>query len=224
MQTIDPNAAPGKPETEQMRVIHRALGREFATLPGQVERVAAGDTARSGLIAAHLTLVLGMLHEHHEAEDELLWPLLHQRVPLDNELIDTMAEQHHGIAVAIDSVTAIERAWSGTADPTARDELASRLRQLEQILVAHLRLEEEAVLPLIHEHLTVPEWRAPQKHAMAHGPRRLSDKLLTAGIVLDGASPREQAWFLAEMPPPARLLWRLRGAKQYAAHRKAVGA
>ena len=59
---------------------------------------------------------------------------------------------------------------------------------------------------------------------MTHGQRRLRDKLLTSGIVLDGASPREQAWFLSEMPPPARLLWRLTGAKQFAAHRRALAA
>ena len=224
MHTIDPDAPADKPETEQMRVIHRALTREFTALPGLVERVAAGDTARARLLGAHLTLVLDMLHEHHEAEDELIWPLLHERVPMDDDLIDTMEHQHQRIAATIDAVRAILPIWSGTAAPTATDDLAARLRELEKNLAVHLDLEEEAVLPLVHQHLTVPEWRAPQKHAMAHGPRRLRDKLLAVGIVLDGASPREQAWFRAEMPPPARLLWRLTGARQYAAHRRAVAA
>ena len=224
MRTIDPNAPADKPETEQMKVIHRALTREFALLPGQVEQVPEGDTARAEVIGAHLTLVLGMLHEHHEAEDELLWPVLHQRVPLENELIDTMESQHHAIAEAIDAVNEAQEVWTRTADAGARGALSTRLRQLEKVLAEHLTLEEEAVLPLIHENLTVAEWLAPQKHAMDNSPGRLTDKLLTAGIVLEGTTPRERAWFMAEMPPPARVLWRLIGARQYAAHQRSVRA
>ena len=207
-----------------MKVIHRAMTREFASLPGLVERVPAGDTARARLVSHHLMLMLGMLNEHHEAEDQLIWPLLHQRVPLRNELIDTMESQHHAIHDAVTAVREHQEPWTRFADPASRDHLSTRLRDLGKLLGEHLALEEEAVLPLIHEHLTVAEWLAPQKHAMNHGPRRVSDKLLLAGVVLDGATPAEQSWFRAEMPPPARLLWRLAGARQYAAHRKALHA
>jgi hemerythrin-like domain-containing protein len=224
VRTIDPYAPADKPETEQMKVIHHAMCREFALLPDLVERVPAGDTARAHRVGAHLTLMLGMLNEHHEAEDELIWPLLHQRVPLENELIDTMEAQHHAIHAAVISVTRHQQAWTRDADTVSRDLLSTRLRGLETILVEHLAREEDAVLPLVHEHLTVAEWLAPQKHAMRNGPRRVSDKLLLAGIVLDGATPAEQAWFTHEMPPPARLLWRLTGARQYAAHQRALRA
>ncbi|GAA2704714.1 hemerythrin domain-containing protein [Actinoplanes palleronii] len=221
---INPDAPADKPETEQMKVIHRAMSREFALFPALVAAVPAGDVGRARVVGGHVTLVLGMLHEHHEAEDELLWPLLRERVPLEKDLIDTMAVQHHAIADAVGAVGAVLPRWTATAGEAERDRLAAGLRQLEEALTEHLGLEESAVLPLIHDHLTVPEWLAPQKHAMAHGPSGLVDKLLLAGVVLEDAGPRERAWFLAGMPPPARVLWRWFGVRRYAARVRAVRA
>lgn len=215
---INSDAPVDKPETDQMKVIHRALRREFAQLPDLVSAVPAGGTDRARLIGGHLSLVLGMLHEHHEAEDELIWPILAERVPLDAELITLMEKQHHVIAEAAGVVAAESAAWTADAGAAARQSLSEALRALQRALTEHLDLEEEAVLPIIHEHLTVAEWLAPQKHAMKHGPKTLDGKLTLAGMVLEGASERERAWFLGEMPAPARLLWRYRGARRYQEH------
>ncbi|WP_127502965.1 hemerythrin domain-containing protein [Actinoplanes solisilvae] len=224
MKTIDPQAPADRPETEQMKVIHRAMTREFTLLPAQVRRVGEGDSVRASVVSDHLTLLLGMLHEHHEAEDELLWPLLHQRVPMENALIEAMEGQHEALDAAIGTVKSLQLSWTRTAGAAAGEELAVALQQLADGLAEHLALEEQKVLPLIHDHLTVAEWEAPQKHAMKHGPSRLSDKLVLAGIVLEGATPRERAWFLGGMPAPARVLWRLMGARQYAEHQRLVRA
>ncbi|MGJ6967871.1 hemerythrin domain-containing protein [Streptosporangium sp. G11] len=221
---IDPNSPADKPEIQQMKVIHRAMRREFARLPELIAAVPAGDIARARLLGAHLALVLGMLHEHHEAEDELLWPILIERVPLEKDLIEVMQRQHDAIARAVGVVEAGLPSWTADASLTARDRLAGALRDLGSALIEHLGLEEGAVLPLIHEHLTVPEWLAPQEHAMKHGPKPLTGKLTLAGMVLEDATPRERAWFLSEMPAPARFLWRVMGARRYEAHVRAVRA
>ncbi|MFF3437551.1 hemerythrin domain-containing protein [Streptosporangium sp. NPDC002721] len=221
---IDPNSPMGKPETQQMKVIHRAMRREFAQLPELIAAVPADDVARARLLGAHLTLVLDMLHEHHEAEDELLWPILVERVPLQKDLIEVMQRQHDAIAGAVGVIETELPGWTADARPAARDRVAGALRALESALTEHLELEESAVLPLIHEHLTVPEWLAPQEHAMKHGPKSLTGKLTLAGMVLEDATPRERTWFLSEMPAPARLLWRMMGARRYEAHTRAVRA
>jgi hypothetical protein len=201
---IDPNAPADRPETAQMVVIHRALRREFGLLPGLI-----ASSGPAGPLIRHLNLLLLMLHEHHEAEDELLWPALHRRAPREaDDLIAAMTSQHAAVAAAVDRA-------SGSPDEKS-------LRELYEVLAEHLDFEESTVLPLIHEHLTVDEWLAPQKHAMKNGPKSLTDKLLLAGVVLEDASPRERAWFLSEMPPPARLLWRLIGARRYAERVRAV--
>lgn len=221
---INPDSPVDKPETQQMKVIHQAMRREFVLLPDLVAGVRGGDTARARLVGGHLSLVLGMLHEHHEAEDDLLWPILVERVPLERDLITVMEKQHQAIADAVSTVVAELPAWTTDAAPAARDRLADALRSLEPALSEHLNLEEEAVLPLIHQHLTVPEWLAPQKHAMKHGPKTLTGKLTLAGMVLEDASRGERGWFLGEMPAPARLLWRLMGARRYDRHVRRVRA
>ena len=87
---IDPSGPPDKPETAQMVVIHKAFRREFGLLPAEVGVVPAGDTQGAARIAAHAEMMIGTLHEHHDSEDQWLWPLLHERVPQRDPLIDTM--------------------------------------------------------------------------------------------------------------------------------------
>ncbi|MCO6003463.1 hemerythrin domain-containing protein [Actinoallomurus purpureus] len=221
---IDPSAPADKPETAQMKVIHKALRREFRLLPDLVAGVAAGDTGRAGRIAGHASLILGMLHEHHESEDELLWPLLRARVPLEESLLQAMEVQHQTVAALVGMIQPDLPAWSRTADLSTRDRLTGHLRQLHTALEEHLALEETAVLPLIHEHLTVPEWLAPQHAAMKKGPSGLAAKLILAGAVLEDATPGEQAWFLSTMPPPARVLWRVFGTRLYSRINSVRGA
>jgi acyl-CoA thioester hydrolase len=77
----------------------------------------------------------------------------------------------------------------------------------------HLDLEEGEVLPLIQEHLTVAEWKLPQAAAMKNLPSDFRSLMLLAGVVLEDATQVEHDWFLLEMPPPARPIWRLIGRR-----------
>jgi hemerythrin-like domain-containing protein len=215
---INPDAPADKPETDQMKVVHRVMRRELPLLADLIAAVRPGDNGRSAVLAHHLKLVLDMIHEHHESEDELIWPLLHARVPLRDELIEVMESQHAAVAEALDGIRRELPAWSAGASAEIRDRLAGHLRALATILITHLDLEEREVLPLIHDYLTVAEWLAPQRHAMKHGPKALIDKLLLAGMVLEDTSSGERAWFLSEMPPPARAMWKLIGRRRYAGH------
>ncbi len=205
-----------------MVVIHQALRREFTLLPALVAAVPDNGAVRARVIGEHLTLVLGMLHDHHEAEDELIWPLLRQRVPLRKEMIDVMEQQHQAVANAVHAIHAGLPAWSARGSAADRDRIATDLRHLDAALTEHLDLEEKEVLPLIHEHLTVPEWLAPQHYAAEHGPKSLSGKLTIAGLILEDATPPQRGWFMSMLPPPARVLWRLIGARRYAAHVREV--
>jgi len=57
-------------------------------------------TERAGKVADYLTEVLWLLRVHHEGADELLYPLLEQRVPAHTELFARMEEQHALVPVA----------------------------------------------------------------------------------------------------------------------------
>ncbi|MEU3862889.1 hypothetical protein AB0F03_37345, partial [Streptomyces sp. NPDC028722] len=63
-------------DPQEMVVLHRVFRREIPLLADLVEAATPGDRRRTAVLADHLGLVLGALGEHHEGEDDLLWPKL----------------------------------------------------------------------------------------------------------------------------------------------------
>ncbi|GAA2899754.1 hypothetical protein Acy02nite_60990 [Actinoplanes cyaneus] len=221
---LNPAAPADIPDTDEMKVIHKALRREFRLLAPIVATVSPGDQAASETVVRHAKLMLAMLHEHHESEDEYIWPLLHQRLPDRDAIIDTMQQQHETLAELIDQITAGLTRWAGVADPQTGAGLAKHLEELAALLDEHLDLEESNVLPLVREHLSVPEWKAPQAAAMKNLPSDFKSLMILAGVVLEDATPAERHWFLHEMPAPARAIYKMIGTRMYAANVRAVRA
>jgi iron-sulfur cluster repair protein YtfE (RIC family) len=82
-------------DTGDMQIPHSILRGEFRRAPGMVRNVPEGDAPRVRVVAGHLQFLLEGLTDHHTAEDELLWPRLHERVHADVEpIIGTMESQH----------------------------------------------------------------------------------------------------------------------------------
>lgn len=200
------------------------LRREFRLIPSIIASVGAGDRVTAAAVTGHAQLMLGMLHEHHESEDQYIWPLLHQRVPDRDALVDTMEGQHEALAELIAAIEPGLPRWAATADTTLASMLSAHFRDLSGLLGDHLDQEEQTVLPLIREHLTVAEWKAPQAAAMKNGPTDFKSLMILAGVVLEDADPAERRWFLHEMPPPARVIWKLIGTRMYATRVRAVRA
>jgi len=199
-------------DTRDMRLIHRVFHREFGRIPGLV-RAAAGHQARTRRVAAHLTEMLDLLHTHHTGEDLLLWPVLRPRITVQAGLIDRMEAQHDQLAVAITAIRADLPGWAGSADPDVGDRIAAAVEALAGGLEVHLAEEEEQVLPLVSQVFTQPEWDALAEHGFAAIPRRR--RLVVLGYILEDAAPDERARFLRQVPPPARLAFRLIGQGQH---------
>ncbi|MFI6599879.1 hemerythrin domain-containing protein [Nonomuraea sp. NPDC050536] len=202
-----------KPAIWEMVVVHRAFRREFKLAPRLISQVAPGDRARAEVLADYLTELLTGLHHHHSGEDKLLWPLLLERVSLEADLVHTMEAQHEKVGACIADLEELLPAWRAEADAGRRDRVVNTLTLLNDELVAHLDQEEERILPLVAQHLTVAEWDALSEY----GRSQLSkDRLLIQlGFLLEDATPAERDAFLALLPPAARVLWRLVGLRQY---------
>ena len=161
------------------------------------------------------------LHSHHTSEDALLWPKLLARVDLDADLVLRMEQQHEVVA---EGPARGDGAASppGSADASAGGpgRLADAMDQHRRDLLVHLDEEERSVLPLVSEHITVAEWEELGEVARSHTPK---DKLLfMLGALLEEATPDETTRFLANLPVPARLLWRTVGRRQYAKQMRKV--
>lgn len=202
-------------DTWEMVVIHRCFRREFGLVPGLIRRVDDGDRQRSAVVADHVAFLTDGLHHHHSAEDELLWPLLLARVgELDGGLVHRMEAQHETVAALIARANELLPGWRACADATTGEELANVFDKMSVALNEHLTDEEDQILPLCSAHLTQAEWAALGKRgqeAIPKGPRAF----VSLGAILADATPVERTQFLALLPVPARVLWRVVGKGIY---------
>lgn len=204
-----------RPDTKKMVIVHRVFRREFRSAPALVRGVSAGDTRRSATVAAHCRWLTGALHHHHSDEDELLWPWLVVQAQPCAEVTARMQTQHERAAALLAAADELIGPWAATADPTTRDELADVLGRLHPVLIAHLDDEEETILPLVAEHLTVAQWAELSRRGRRSMPLRKA--LVFVVMMLQDATPAERTGLLDQMPPPVRLLIRWYGEP---AHRR----
>ncbi|WP_227981171.1 hemerythrin domain-containing protein [Nocardia spumae] len=209
-------------DTHDMEVVHRGLRRESRLLIELVAAVAPGDTARAAVLADHFRLYRLGLQNHHEGEDELLWPLLLARVDLGTDIVLRMEAQHERVAATLTRLDTEVPAWEAAAAADERDALVASLTDHRAVLLEHLDDEEATLLPLAADHLTEAEWASQGEHLVAHTPKLA---LLTLfGIVLEDANPSERARLLSGLPAPVRGIWHLIGRPRYARHIRRIRA
>jgi hemerythrin-like domain-containing protein len=218
MTATAPTAA--APDTHEMVVVHRIFRRELGLLPRLVRGVADGDTARAAIIAGHATDVLTALHHHHTGEDELLWPLLHERATMDTAVVERMELQHEAAAALIEQADELLPRWAASADRTLGDSLAGTLGALEEVLLLHLREEEQHILPLADRYVSAAEWNRLAENGRAAMPK--DKQLIFLGAVLEDAEPDERAKLIGGMPLTARVLWFLVGRRVYGRYVRSV--
>jgi hypothetical protein len=169
-----------------MFATHDALRRDL-------ERVAKLDERNEGW-----NVFQQMLHVHHTAEDDLLWPVMRDELsgrPDDLALLDAMEREHKQIEPALE---ATDRALGGgkSASP-AQVDLDTRVRE-------HLEHEEHDALPLIDRTLTPEQWMAfGQTSAQRLGP----DMARYLPWLLEGADDDTAARILKVVPPPVQQLY-----------------
>jgi hypothetical protein len=171
------------------------------------------------MIGAHAKLVCLVLHLHHEGEDLLLWPKLHERGGAAAEaIVPTMEAQHHAIEEAHGRAMALLPRWRAGGRGGA--ELADEFELLRVALIEHMALEEKELLPLAQKHITADEWKLLGEHGLAAAPKKTLP--LGFGMLMYEGDPEVIKAVLAEAPLPARLLMPLIAPRLYARHAKRV--
>ena len=208
-------------DTSDMLTIHALFRRAFTDAPVLVRGVADGDTARMLPVADHVREVAEALHHHHEGEDLLLWDTLEQRAPACALHVGLMRSQHAVTAAQLDRLGGLMDAWEESAGAAERDAVAALLDDVRDTLLAHLGQEETQILPTASTVMSQREWSLLHEHGMASVPK---DRLfLQLGWILEVVPADERAgWLRTNLPAPARVLWRLVGRRQFAAHRARV--
>ena len=211
-----------RPDTAEMVFVHNSFRKQFGNLPGLVRGVAPGDRARAAVVVGFLGELTTALHHHHEGEDELMWPLLLERAPMDSELILRMEEQHERISELYQRAGENAMQFVATADTASGAELADTLTELIDALEEHLHDEEVYILPLVERVMTVPQWEALGERGRAGIPK--DKRLVFLGFMLAANPPDRGQEFLGRLPVPARIAWKLLGRKAYVKeYRKVYG-
>jgi hemerythrin-like domain-containing protein len=199
-------------DTRDMVGLHRVFREAFAGAAPFIGSAAA-DPSRVELVAGYYANVLDLLRAHHEGEDELLWPRLVARVPVEAATVERIAAQHDAIHDALDESVALLAAWQEerTADSGAR--LAAAIARLGVAATAHFDEEERVILPLAATCITAPEWGELPQHGFA---AFRGDKVwLILGLIQEQMTAEQVAEMEDHMPPPVVEFWRSTGRRMF---------
>lgn len=200
-------------DTHAMVLVHRVFRREFRALPHLVRACGDADRQRAELVGGHAAELIEVLHHHHSAEDTYLWPVLRGRDDVDRAAIDRMDAQHERMAEILERVERLLPDWRASGDAGLGEAIASRLDLLYVALDEHLDDEEAHVLPVVARTLTKRQWRRVGDSAMSAMPRRRL--VVFVGAILEDADETERRNFLALVPLPGRIGYRLIGRRTH---------
>ena len=203
----DDTTAAGRPlvDTSAMPTIHSYFRRELRLAGGLVRGIPDGDRRRAAVVVDHLDFLRRSLHHHHTIEDELLWPVLLQRVPDElAPIVHLMESQHERVDALLGTVDAALPRLREADDPALQEEVADTLDTLYVHLVEHLDAEEERLLPIAARTLTQAEWDALGEAGRSEGTRK--EGVLALGMFQHDGDPADFAKMLAQAPAPVRWL------------------
>jgi hypothetical protein len=124
-----------------------------------------------------------------------------------------MDSQHQDLAVLLEQIAAAFTAWQKAPIVPSSTALTALLEQLSAGLNEHFDEEESVVLPIVERVITAAEYQELGRRGLVSIP--LTRRLIMLGYLLEVTTPQERRDFLAAVPVPARLAYRLIGARQH---------
>jgi hypothetical protein len=101
-------------DVRDMYSVHEAFRRGLREAGPQIAAI-DGDVEDAARFSAYLGDLLWLLHAHHDGEDELLYPLLVERVPTERALFDEMDAQHRGVTDALNACVGANSSYGESA-------------------------------------------------------------------------------------------------------------
>jgi iron-sulfur cluster repair protein YtfE (RIC family) len=192
-------------DVRDMAIVHRAFRDAFSESARLVRADPTPSPARLDFVGKHVAFVISLLQHHHEGEDELLFPLLAERVPDQAEMVHEVEAQHHDVVTAMASALEACAAWQAAPSPVSAETLAERLDTLNETLQPHLDDEEGRIVPLAAQHLSQSEWDALGDNATQSIPRKMLP--IAFGLITESLNPDDTAHMRSHLPPPVRMLY-----------------
>jgi hemerythrin-like domain-containing protein len=192
-------------EVRDMAIVHCAFRNAYAESARLVRAAPTPSAERVTFLSDHIDFGIALLHHHHESEDELLYPILVERVPEQAGTTEEVAHEHELVQTALTAASDACAAWRQHPSAETGQALAGSLDELNTVLQPHLDDEEQKVVPLAAVTLTQAEWDAMGDRARAGIPR---DKMAVAfGMLLEPLNEADSAFMKRQLPAPVRILY-----------------
>jgi hemerythrin-like domain-containing protein len=191
-------------DTTMMGVVHDALRRDLSRLQAALDSTPPPDGDRRMAIADHARWMMDFLDHHHHGEDAGLWPLLRQRAPQAQGLLDRMEADHVRVMPAAGRLRETAATYRGDAGEQARSEFRDAVSGLSQVLLPHLRGEEDEAIALVSETLTEAEWRTWDQAYNVKG-KSLARLAADGHWLMDGLDPARYSTLIHLVPAPVRI-------------------
>lgn len=198
-----------RPDLRVSYLEHRSMRMDAARLVELVGAAQPTDAARLGRLAGWYAGYEGAIHDHHRAEDAVIYPALLARDPSFADAEGELDGEHRmladRLAVARESLGGLAAASGRSRWERERDEAVQATRALQAIVDAHTGHEEAVAFPRYSATFTATEYEELGKAAWKLVGQRA---IVFAGPwVLDHASAAEGAELLASQPRLLRLIY-----------------
>lgn len=186
---------PGEPKVDllELRIAHAVMLRDMRRLSALAAAIGAGsqrcDERRASAVARYVGKVMDSVHEHHSAEEDLLWPVIAASAG-DAVDLGELSDDHSGLDPRMDRIRAAAAAL--VADPGSQDAataLAVGLAELRGLLEEHIADEEQTVFPVMAEHVSVADWAQVTRQVRKRG----GDLAFMLPRAVDSAAPEDVA-------------------------------
>jgi len=190
---------------------HRAMRMDAERLRVLVSSARPVDAERLTALATWYARYEGAIHDHHTAEEAVIYPALLERDPSFADADAELEGEHRVLAdrltVTRESLQGLPAAAGGGSWERDREEAVRSAQALQAIIEQHLPHEEDVAFSRYRREFTSAEFDALGKAAWkVVGTRAV---VFAGPWVLDHATAAERAELLAAQPLLLRVLYRL---------------
>jgi Hemerythrin HHE cation binding domain len=192
-------------DVRDMAIVHRTFRNVYEESARLVRAAPTPSPGRVTFLADHIDFGIAALHHHHEDEDQLLYPMLIERVPEQAPMTEQVEHEHQVIKTALEAASAACAAWRQRPSTETGEALAASLDHLNEVVQPHLDDEEQKIVPLAAVTLTQQEWDEMGKRGSAWIPR--NKRGIAFGMILEPLGEADRAFMMRALPAPVRMLY-----------------
>ena len=193
------------PISEHSRVLmamHKAMRADSQRLSAAAAALPDGDTAAAAALGRAFAAIVGLIHDHHLTEDDVMYPFLLDRVRNFEHDAIRLENDHVELDAAMARINARIRLLAHQLSPAlwqdTRSHLLDEAAAFDRVLVDHLDREEDAVIPPFESMISEAEQHTLQKEEATLATYR--HMRLAVPWVLANATPEEEKYLRTTAP------------------------